>query len=72
MSGFKEEDQEALYTLAQDKKSQSRQGLGRSTAPKKVAGVHWKGNKTKFDGEGSSGDEGEGGESEEEAEASGR
>ena len=49
MDGFEEADQEALWTTAHDAKSKSKQGLGRSGAPKKVAGAHWQGTKTKLD-----------------------
>lgn len=45
---FGEEDQENLYNLVQDKATSGKQGLGIKGLPIKVAGHHWKGNKTSF------------------------
>lgn len=57
VDGFEEADQEALWTSAHDGATKSKQGLGRAGAPKKVAGAHWAGTKTKLDSD----DEGEDG-----------
>jgi Pin2-interacting protein X1 len=46
--GFSEKDQEDLYTNAHDHATTGRVGLGRSSMPKKVAGVRWQGKKTKL------------------------
>ncbi|GAB4821901.1 hypothetical protein N2152v2_008947 [Parachlorella kessleri] len=46
--GFREEDQENLYNIAQGGKTQGRVGLGRSSMPKKVAGTRWAGKKTRL------------------------
>lgn len=48
-SAFCEEDQENLYNLVQDKSTTGKQGLGIRDKPKKIAGVHWKGQKVSFD-----------------------
>ncbi|KAJ9528752.1 hypothetical protein QJQ45_020648 [Haematococcus lacustris] len=55
--GFREQDQENLYTQAHDGAVHGKQGLGRASAPKKVAGAHWCGTKTRL----GSDSEGEGG-----------
>lgn len=47
--GFREEDQENLYNLVQDKATSGKQGLGIKDKPKKVSGSYWKGKKTSFD-----------------------
>lgn len=46
--GFSEQDQTNLYNLAQDNATQGRIGLGRSSMPKKVAGVRWQGKKQRL------------------------
>lgn len=48
-NAFCEEDQENLYNLVQDKSTTGKQGLGIRDKPKKIAGVHWKGQKVSFD-----------------------
>jgi len=48
-SAFCEKDQENLYNLVQDKSTTGKQGLGIRDKPKKIAGVHWKGQKVSFD-----------------------
>lgn len=48
-SAFCEKDQENLYNLVQDKSTTGKQGLGIRDRPKKIAGVHWKGQKVSFD-----------------------
>ncbi|WPT14188.1 G-patch domain-containing protein 1 [Picochlorum sp. SENEW3] len=47
--GFSEQDQENLFTSAHDGATTGRIGLGRSSMPKKVAGVRWQGTKTRLD-----------------------
>lgn len=47
--GFSEKDQENLYSSAHDNATTGRVGLGRSSMPKKVAGVRWAGTKTRLD-----------------------
>lgn len=47
--GFSEQDQENLFTSAHDGATTGRIGLGRSSMPKKVAGVRWEGTKTRLD-----------------------
>ena len=60
-TAFREEDQENLYKLVQDKATTGKQGLGIGDRPKKISGAHWKGHKVSFDtdddNEGGSGDE---------------
>ncbi len=46
--GFSEKDQENLYSSAHDNATTGRVGLGRSSMPKKVAGVRWSGTKTRL------------------------
>lgn len=48
-TGFSEKDQENLYSSAHDNATTGRVGLGRSSMPKKVAGVRWAGTKTRLD-----------------------
>eukprot|EP00850_Spirogloea_muscicola_P021169 SM000239S08074 [mRNA] locus=s239:12763:16131:+ [translate_table: standard] len=45
---FSEQDQTNLYNLVQDNATKGRRGLGIADAPRKVAGVHWKGARTSF------------------------
>ena len=48
-NGFKEDDQVAAWTAAQDGATKSKQGLGRSGQPRKVGGARWQGTRTKLD-----------------------
>ncbi|KAG6542823.1 hypothetical protein Mapa_015727 [Marchantia paleacea] len=48
-TAFREQDQEDLYNLVQDKATTGKKGLGRGDQPKKVGGAHWKGQKKAFD-----------------------
>lgn len=56
VTGFREEDQEELYEQVQHGAVHGKQGLGRAGMPKKVAGAHWCGTKTKI-GSGSDSDD---------------
>ena len=47
-TGFSEKDQENLYSSAHENATTGRVGLGRSSMPKKVAGVRWAGTKTRL------------------------
>lgn len=47
--GFSEQDQADLYNETNKGATQGRVGLGRSSMPKKVAGVCWQGKKVKLD-----------------------
>ncbi|WIA10963.1 hypothetical protein OEZ85_011126 [Tetradesmus obliquus] len=48
ISGFQEDDQTNLYMQAQEGATKGKQGLGRSSMPKKVAGTRWQGKKTQL------------------------
>ncbi|KAH7441668.1 hypothetical protein KP509_03G047900 [Ceratopteris richardii] len=48
-SSFREQDQENLYKLVQDKATKGRQGLGIADSPRKIGGAHWKGQKVLLD-----------------------
>ncbi|WIA30876.1 hypothetical protein OEZ86_000931 [Tetradesmus obliquus] len=48
ISGFQEDDQTNLYMQAQEGATKGKQGLGRSSMPKKVAGTRWQGKKTRL------------------------
>jgi hypothetical protein len=47
-NGFREDDQVAAWTAAQDGATKSKQGLGRSEQPRKVGGAQWQGTRTKL------------------------
>eukprot|EP00873_Tetraselmis_striata_P002389 jgi/Tetstr1/422653/TSEL_013458.t1 len=66
--GFSEADQEKLYNTTQAGATTGKQGLGRSSLPRKVAGARFAGKKTKLAG---SDDEGGAGEVEAQAQAAG-
>ncbi|BBN09636.1 Pin2-interacting protein X1 [Marchantia polymorpha subsp. ruderalis] len=69
-TAFREQDQEDLYNLVQDKATTGKKGLGRGDQPKKVGGAHWKGQKKAFDSSSEDEDEDEVEEEEEEEEES--
>uniref|UniRef100_A0A383V8E5 G-patch domain-containing protein n=1 Tax=Tetradesmus obliquus TaxID=3088 RepID=A0A383V8E5_TETOB len=48
ISGFQEDDQTNLYMQAHEGATKGKQGLGRSSMPKKVAGTRWQGKKTRL------------------------
>jgi len=58
VEGFLEEDQVAAWTAAQDGATKSKQGLGRSGQPRKVAGARWQGTRTKLGSDDDASDDG--------------
>ena len=67
--GFSEKDQTDVYTAAQENATQGRIGLGRSSMPKKVAGVRWGGTKTRLDSDDDDDDDEEDGDEEDDEKA---
>ncbi|KAL2632333.1 hypothetical protein R1flu_017019 [Riccia fluitans] len=64
-TAFREQDQEDLYNLVNNKATTGKKGLGRGDQPKKIGGAHFKGQKKVFDSSSEDEEEEEGSEEEE-------